>query len=213
MRRVNSIFKLLWAFAMLALPAPVLLSTTLAQGGPKAPPVSPATVTFRDLPSDKIRSDGLGPYTGGGDNGQINCFLRSYEKNQNLVLGLSGTGRTLILDCTDTIGPQNAPSGIGQGGAMVVNNIASMPVTTAKITTAQFNTDDVVKPIGFFKWTGVIPSTWVYVVRDTQVHWTISTKGPLSGAGDVSVLSSSKGVVLGYYHMPFGVTVDCPNCP
>jgi len=59
----------------------------------------------------------------------------------------------------------------------------------------------------------------VLVTRNSQTNWTVATDpaGALPNVGDLSALlvSAPRNTLklLGYYHMPFGMDVNCPTCP
>jgi hypothetical protein len=116
------------------------------------------------------------------------------------------------------ITPPGAPTGSLQESNLFMNirNILTMLPGTAKNAIAIFNT-----AVGELKFTPhwVDTSTYateVYVYRTGNV-WTVTADpGVPPGPGDVAAVTKKKGnteQLLGLYHMPFQIIVNCPTCP
>ena len=99
---------------------------------------------------------------------------------------------------------------------MNIRNILSMPDPSGKDAIAIFST-----AAGDLKFApGLVDTsqyaTQVSVARSGKV-WTITADpGVHPGPGDVAALTKMKGnteQLLGWYHMPFQITVTCPTCP
>ena len=200
----------------------------------KPPADYPVSVTLRDIPYDRILSDGKGAYVGNGS--QISAVIYSDPNNNqytNLSLSLGANGpsasrRTFQFLYSPApppvVQPAQAPSPypdgyLNAGGRMVVNKLGTVaqgqPTT---ILQAHFTTD-----VGMFRFDSVsdLPyygSQRVQVTRFNQTTWDVSTNYYSDGtltAGDLAWLNAG-GTPLGLYHMPFGATVTClsnTNCP
>jgi len=184
----------------------------------------PATVTFSDRAGDSITSDylttGKHTYVNGGTD-KLECGFWVLPNN-DLVLrapagGTSKLPRFLAFSLMP-IEPPNAPAGSVQQRDIFMNirDILTLPAGTSKTTMAIFRT-----AFGDLKLTPhwVDTSTYateVYVYR-TGNTWTVTADpGMPPGPGDVAALTTTKKNVetlVGLYHTPFQLTVDCPTCP
>jgi hypothetical protein len=114
-----------------------------------------------------------------------------------------------------------------------IRDIAAMAPGETKITRASFNTS-----VGYFRWLDGPPpihpqqappsdsygSMAVEVTRsfDNPQTWVVTTPVPAvpyaggDYAGDLSILlrdgRKNTLTAIGLYHLPFGLTVTCPNC-
>jgi hypothetical protein len=218
-----------------ALVAAVLVAPAGNAFAPKPPDYTPASATFRDAEGDAIRSDRLGPYTDGGSRGLEVHLFTCADCSQDLTIGTFRSGRTLTFDYRNKVaGSGSGPLGTMSDNAFVnIRDIAAMMPGETKITRASFNS-----AVGYFRWlSGPAPthgssllgqsygSQAVEVTRsyDAPPTWTVSTPSTpvwYPGdyyAGDLAVLlkDAPKNTLasLGLYHMPFGLTVTCENCP
>jgi len=160
----------------------------------------PAEVTFADGAGDAITSDGGGTYLG------AQLFTLS---NQDLALNLSGGTRSLNFDLNGLISGDGAPTGtLADQAKMNIVNIGGMGIGATKMTRAIFNT--VTGQVNFDQ-AADAQTVSVSVTRVDQQTWTVSTDG-----GDTAVLvraaKANKTTKVGYYHLPFHLTVVCPGC-
>ena len=160
----------------------------------------PAEVTFADRAGDAITSDGGGAYV------TAQLFTLS---TQDLSLNLSGEPRSINFDLNGLISGTGAPTGtLADQAKMNIVNIGSMGLGATKITRAIFNT-----VTGQFNFDQAADAQTfsVSVTRVDQQSWTVSTDG-----GDAAVLvragKANKTIKVGYYHLPFQLTVVCPSC-
>ena len=203
---------------------------------PKPPGYTGATVEFRDLVGDGIKSDGtllnpVAPYVDGVDAGlEVRVWING---SQDVTVGTFQSGRKIKFSYTPAVDvtqpTANPPAGtLVDNAFMNIRNIGAMPVLSTKITRASFNT-----AVGYFRWLGgPNPSTGattdpsygsqaVVVTRTGAITWDVYTPDPVAvysgyNAGDLNVLlKEAKGKLtpVGLYHMRFGLTVTCPLCP
>ena len=179
----------------------------------KSPAPTPATVTFRDFAGDGIKSDGQGAYVDNVKGSVCHIFTGGSE---DLTVGTFQSGRTIqffYTPASDVVQPSaNPPSGsLVDNAFMNIRAIGAMQVGETRTTMAGFDTN-----VGKFQFNPNNGSLLVVVTRDSQSHWTVSTEASLPGAGDLDdLLQAYKNTtrVVGYYHMPFGLDVNCPTCP
>jgi hypothetical protein len=172
-------------------------------------------VTLRDLSVDAIRSDSQGAYVDGVKGSVCHIFTGASE---DLTIGTFQSGRTIHFaysPASDVAQPTaNPPAGSLVDNAFVnIGNIGSMPVGSSKTTGASFNT-----AVGIFRWP-LEYNLRVLVTRNSRTNWTVATDpaGVLPDVGDLSVLLVNAPrntlAAVGFYHMPFGMDVNCPTCP
>lgn len=184
----------------------------------KSPDPTPAEATFRDWQDDKIKSDGGGKYVDGQKRSVCHIFTGASE---DLTIGTFQSGRTMwfyYTPASDVTQPTaNPPTGTLQDNAFVnIHNIGAMAVTETKVTRASFGT-----AVGHFRWLeGTYGSQAVVVQRSSRTHWSVwADPAPMAlpSGGDLAVLLKDGPKLsltpVGLYHMPFGLEVECPNCP
>jgi hypothetical protein len=184
----------------------------------KTPPNPGVTVTFGDRPGDKIVSDGHGPYVNGvgGVEGQL-----WVDGTGDMTLNLKGTRPNRAFDgsyspATDVAQPTGAPSGTFSDGWFInVGQIWKIPVgTTVSTRGGSFATG-----VGDFRWcsdgsfcAGFATTELLTVTRISTDKWTASADAPSSSAlgSDLNVLVKlPRGQAIGYYRMPFQMTIQC----
>jgi hypothetical protein len=180
----------------------------------------PATVTFSDRGDDKITSDysttGNHSYVNGGAD-KLECGFHTVT-NDLVMRARTGPSPRYLTFIFSPIAPAGAPTGSLQEHNLFMNirDILTLPRGTAKNTLAIFNT-----AVGNFyfdpAWVdSTTYATQVFVSRSANT-WTVTADpGVPPGPGDVAGLTKAKGnktLLLGIYHMPFQISVDCPSCP
>lgn len=180
----------------------------------------PATVTFTDRDGDHITSDylttGSHTYTNGGPDKLETGF---HTVTNDLVMrARTGPSRRYLSFALSPITPPGAPTGSLQEHNLFMNirNILTMTPGTGKNAIALFST-----AAGDLKFIPGLVDTSQYAtqvsVSRTENVWTITAEpGDPPGPGDVAALTKMKGnteQLLGWYHMPFQITVTCPTCP
>ena len=206
-----------------------LLAPVSDARAPKPPNFTWASVQFRDGETDRIKSDGGGPYVDGGRRGlEVRMWING---SQDLTIGTFASGRTLHFDYRfKDPGTGSGPQGMMSDNAFVnIRDIAAMGIGERRTTKALFNT-----AIGHFRWLGSpvpvggsVPDPYgseaVVVERTNAQTWEVYTPVPSDTtiapgytAGDRNVLLKEiKNTLtpIGNYHMPFGLTVTCTTCP
>jgi hypothetical protein len=200
--------------------AAVGLVTPVAAQKTSNPGVS---VTFADRAGDAIGSDGHGSYVNGvgGVVGQI--FVTG---SGDMTLNLSKTRPNRVFNGTyvpasDVPQPTKMPpSGTFKDGSFInIHAVWQIPVGATISTDASFTTG-----IGDFRWCGdgsgpawcaLTGSQQVSVTRTAFDTWSVEANSPGTTPGnDLDVLAQSAGrywVAVGYYHMPFQLTIQCSN--
>jgi len=176
---------------------------------------TPAAITFADRTvatdgvQDRITSDGLGSYTGGGGS---ECVIFSSTGDVRLDTTSSRNPlRIMDFDLSQVISGSGPTSPISTTGTAVIQGLAQMHIGDVKLTGAAFGTS-----IGQLHFLANEGGTYVTATRLDAQTWTITTDDPYSlGAGDVAVLVQivkNKTVRTGTYHLPFQMIVTCPTC-
>jgi hypothetical protein len=179
------------------------------------------TVTFGDRLGDAIFSDGHGQYVNGvgGVVGQI--FVSG---SGDMTLNLSKTRPNRVFNgvytpATDVSQPTaNPPSGtFSDGSFLSIWKIWQIPVGTTVSTGAGFSTR---MGGGSFRWCvnsgpGCYAVTDVVTVTRTAFDtWTVSADAATSetlGTDLDALIEDVHWQALGYYHMPFSLTIKCSN--
>lgn len=196
----------------------------LAASGPQllADTFYAATVTFSDRLGDNVTSDsvtsGKHAYVNGGPDKLESGF---HTVTNDFVLRATKGARSRYLAFSFApITPPTAPAGTLEQRDLFMNirAILAMSPGTATSAIAVFQT-----ALGELKLTP--NTTWidtstyatqVFVSRNGNI-WTITADpGVPPGPGDVAALTQTKRnteQLVGLYHMPFQITIDCTTCP
>lgn len=198
---------------------------TFESGAPLAAQktTSPAvSVTFGDRGGDAIFSDGHGQYVN-GIGGVVAQILASDSGDMTLNLSKTRPNRVfngIYSPATDAsqLTP-NPPSGtFSDGTSLAIGKIWEIPVGNTVSTGASFTAG-----FGSFRWCApgsfcapLAVTELVTATRSAFDTWTVSADPATSTTlgTDLDVLLGSKRggwEVLGYYHMPFYITIRCSN--
>lgn len=179
------------------------------------------TVTFGDRVGDAIFSDGHGPYVN-GVGGVVGQILASGSGDMTLNLSKTRPNRVfngVYTPATDVSQPTgNPPSGTFSDGSFLnISRIWQVPVGSTVSTAASFNTRT---SGGSFRWCpnpgpfcDAIPA-FVTVTRTAGDTWTVSADPATSettGTDLDTLIEDVHWQALGYYHMPFSLTIRCSN--
>jgi hypothetical protein len=199
---------------------------TFESGAPLAAPKTTdpgVIVTFADRVGDAIFSDGHGPYVN-GVGGVVAQILASGSGDMTLNLSKTRPNRVfngVYTPATDISQPTaNPPSGtFSDGWFLNIGKVWQIPVgSTTMSTGASFNT-----PMsgGSFRWCANPgpfcdgPPAFVTVTRTARDTWTVSADPATSTMPgtdlDVLIGPGPKWEPIGYYHMPFSLTIRCSN--
>jgi hypothetical protein len=202
--------KLLTAAAVIA--CAVLASTVDTPAAAPKPANPQANFTFRDDPTDLIRSDGASYISGvGGVVGQIYA-----NGSGDATLNLYRTRpRRVFVGTYDGSTQETAPSGTFADGWFInIHNVWNISDGTAVETLASFTTG-----VGEFRWCGAgdeagpnwcegfTGSKTVTVTRSGNT-WHVVANSPANMPN--MLLQSFKGGlrIAGYYDMPFALTIE-----
>ena len=177
---------------------------------------TPCSVTFADRAvgagggPDRITGDAFVVYSDGAD--RVRCVVFSSTGDAQLDTTLSANPlRVIDYDASQLISGTGPTASFASTGGFTIQALAQMHVGDSKLTGAAFGTS-----IGQFHFLANEGGSYVTATRLDAQTWTITTDDPYQlGAGDVAVLHQTvknKSYRTGTYHMPFQLTVTCPNC-